>query len=269
MLRDTPTADNPAGQDGREDGGAAAAPVASPSHASPVPATPVLVTLADAAARCRDIASGVGASGFSLLFIAIQGEARRLVPVFDSAFPGLSALSRALSSADAGRLAAAISARAAPLWWRGGGDTDMLCADARFWAQETPNPLSGTPLAGEPGIVFPVARENGRAGAVAFHGAGIALDMEALCDTHARCMSLFVDVARQRPPAGGRAPAMSKREIECLRLTANGLTSDEIAAELGLSVHTANQYLTSSAQKLNAVNRIHAVAKALRAGLID
>jgi DNA-binding CsgD family transcriptional regulator len=62
---------------------------------------------------------------------------------------------------------------------------------------------------------------------------------------------------------------MSKREIECLRLTANGLTSEEIAAELGLSVHTANQYLTSSAQKLNAVNRIHAVAKALRAGLID
>ena len=34
-------------------------------------------------------------------------------------------------------------------------------------------------------------------------------------------------------------------------------------------MHTANQYLTNTAQKLDAVNRMHAVAKALRLGLID
>jgi DNA-binding CsgD family transcriptional regulator len=62
---------------------------------------------------------------------------------------------------------------------------------------------------------------------------------------------------------------MSRRELECLSLTADGQTSEEIAARLGLSVHTANQYLTNSTQKLNAVNRMHAVAKALRMGLID
>ena len=43
----------------------------------------------------------------------------------------------------------------------------------------------------------------------------------------------------------------------------------EIAKRLGLSVHTANQYLANTTQKLNAVNRVHAVAKALRKGLID
>ena len=47
------------------------------------------------------------------------------------------------------------------------------------------------------------------------------------------------------------------------------IASDEIATRLGLSVHTANQYLANTTQKLNAVNRMHAVAKALRAGLFD
>ncbi len=42
----------------------------------------------------------------------------------------------------------------------------------------------------------------------------------------------------------------------------------QIAAMLGLSMHTATQYLTSAAQKLDAVSRTHAVAKALRLGLI-
>jgi DNA-binding CsgD family transcriptional regulator len=64
-------------------------------------------------------------------------------------------------------------------------------------------------------------------------------------------------------------PLISKRELECLKLTANGYTSDEIARLLKLSVHTANQYLSNTTQKLDAVNRMHAVAKALRMGLID
>ena len=61
----------------------------------------------------------------------------------------------------------------------------------------------------------------------------------------------------------------SRCELECLRLTAAGRTSEDIARILGLSVHTANQYLTSAGVKLDAVNRMHAVAKAMRAGLIE
>lgn len=62
---------------------------------------------------------------------------------------------------------------------------------------------------------------------------------------------------------------MTRREIECLKLTAEGRTSEEIAARLGLSVHTANQYLANTGRKLNAVNRMQAVAKALRARIIE
>ena len=48
-----------------------------------------------------------------------------------------------------------------------------------------------------------------------------------------------------------------------------GKTSGEIAAILKLSGHTVNHYLSAACQKLGAVNRTHAVSKALRAGLIE
>ncbi|MEQ9248232.1 MAG: helix-turn-helix transcriptional regulator, partial [Nitratireductor sp.] len=87
---------------------------------------------------------------------------------------------------------------------------------------------------------------------------------------HSRCHALFTRFLEHDPlPGGTSGPAISRRELQCLKLTANGLTSDEIAKRLGLSVHTANQYLANTTQKLNAVNRVHAVAKALRKGLID
>lgn len=62
--------------------------------------------------------------------------------------------------------------------------------------------------------------------------------------------------------------ALSARERECLSWTAEGKTSEEIAIILELSVHTVNHYLTSAARKLNAVNRLHAVARAIRIGLL-
>ncbi len=95
------------------------------------------------------------------------------------------------------------------------------------------------------------------------------IDEAGLCDAHARCFALFGEVARQRLQDCAKVLPVSKREIECLRLTANGMTSEDIASSLGLSEHPAHQYLTNSTHKLNAVNRIHAVAKALRSGLID
>ena len=89
----------------------------------------------------------------------------------------------------------------------------------------------------------------------------------SLHDLHGRCFALFEAVARIGLGRPDELPAMSRRELECLKLTSRGHTSEEIAKLLKLSVHTANQYLTQTTQKLNAVNRMHAVAKALRLGL--
>ncbi len=260
MLRETTT--NDAGHHGQND--ATAWAESDERHAG----RPAVATLGDAALRCHEMADRIGAAGFSVFFVAAKGETRRLAPVFDSSYPGISALSRALSSPAIDRLARQLSIGSMPVWWRS-GDAAILGADCHVWAHEAANPLAGTALADHPGIVFPVGQENGHTGAIAFYGAGIRLVAHDLCETHAGCFALFAEVASQRAPGGAQLPSISKREIECLRLTANGFTSEEIAVELGLSVHTANQYLTSSAHKLNAVSRIHAVAKALRTGLID
>ena len=83
------------------------------------------------------------------------------------------------------------------------------------------------------------------------------------------CYEVFASVAVLRTGSASSASAVSKRELECLKLTAAGRTSEDIARILGLSVHTANQYLTSAGAKLDAVNRMQAVAKAIRLGLIE
>lgn len=218
----------------------------------------------DALGACRRLALGIGASGFSLLLSAANSESRRLAPVFDSEFPGLSPVSRQISGRPAEGFARLAAESVMPLWWRQAGEAPLNCAKARRWAREVESPLSGVA-----GVAFPVAAEGGRSGLFVFTGEAMALAEDSLCDTHARCFALFADVVRQRFQESTRTPQVSKREIECLRLTANGMTSEDIATALGLSVHTANQYLTNSTHKLNAVNRIHAVAKALRSGLID
>lgn len=62
---------------------------------------------------------------------------------------------------------------------------------------------------------------------------------------------------------------LSKRERECLLWCANGKSSYEISRILTLSEHTVNRYLGMVCDKLDAVNRPHAVSKAIKLGLID
>lgn len=214
---------------------------------------------------CRDLAQMIGASSFSLFFTVSKGKTNQLTPAFDNSFPGLSPLTTSFADDFAQQAATA----AMPLWWCACQAGCFLEAEARNWATRITNPMTDAAMADSRGIAFPVVQKHGCAGVVVFSGDDLVLDQQLLCEIHACCHTLFAEVARQRPLASALTPSMSKREIECLRLTANGLTSDNIATRLGLSIHTANQYLTGAAQKLNAVNRIHAVAKALRLGLID
>ena len=61
---------------------------------------------------------------------------------------------------------------------------------------------------------------------------------------------------------------LDRNEIEALSLFANGKSADEIAAALKVSQGMAHHYLRVAARKLGARNRVHAVAIAVRDGLV-
>jgi DNA-binding CsgD family transcriptional regulator len=213
----------------------------------------------------RQAAQEAGAEGFSLFTVSCAADDRPVTPLMDSAYPRMSKRTELLALLLGDRFARRAKATTQPCWWA--GDDDWLIAASLtrcLWAERVPAP-DGMPAA----LVLPLVDENNHASVVVLWGNRIALSMPALADMQARCLSLFARLVRLQPQPARAAPPISRRELECLRLTANGQTSEEIAATLGLSVHTANQYLTNSTQKLNAMNRMHAVAKALRLGLIE
>lgn len=61
---------------------------------------------------------------------------------------------------------------------------------------------------------------------------------------------------------------ITPRQLQVLRLYANGLTSIEIAAELAISVRTVEQHLQGARRDLDAKNSVHAVALAMQKGII-
>ena len=61
---------------------------------------------------------------------------------------------------------------------------------------------------------------------------------------------------------------LDDKELEVLRLFANGRTADEMAIALDLSKSVAQHYLRVAARKLGARNRVHAVAIAVELGLV-
>jgi len=232
---------------------------------SPGPEAHRTTTIPDAVRRCRWIAVDINASSFTLLFARGSGEQPALVPCFDSQYPGMSAETKAVSGGDCFGLVRHAAASSVPCWWDDAPGTISSASLALLGWPSRIAPL----VPGTAGLALPVQAPRGRTGVVLFLGDEIALAPDGLFDIHARCFSLFEAVARISPGENASLPSLSKRELECLKLTANGYTSDEIARLLKLSVHTANQYLSNSTQKLNAVNRMHAVAKALRTGLIE
>lgn len=66
----------------------------------------------------------------------------------------------------------------------------------------------------------------------------------------------------------GEAPGLSKREVEVLRLVAQGLSNAEIAARLFLSEHTVHRHVNSILRKLDLPSRTSAAAHAFRHGIL-
>jgi DNA-binding NarL/FixJ family response regulator len=68
--------------------------------------------------------------------------------------------------------------------------------------------------------------------------------------------------------AAAHLPALTQRERDVLRLLADGLTNEEIGAQLFISPETVRTHIRKAMAKLEADTRTQAVATALRQSLI-
>ncbi len=69
-------------------------------------------------------------------------------------------------------------------------------------------------------------------------------------------------------PASAAPAALTPRELDVLRLVAEGDANKEIAWKLGISEHTAKFHVASILGKLNAGSRTEAVTIGIRRGLV-
>jgi NarL family two-component system response regulator LiaR len=95
--------------------------------------------------------------------------------------------------------------------------------------------------------------------------------IRAIRDVHQGELALHPVVARkmlqdQQPAADADNP-LTDRELEVLKLMAQGLDNHDIAAQLVISLPTVRSHVTNILTKLNLSNRTQAVLYALREGI--
>ncbi len=79
------------------------------------------------------------------------------------------------------------------------------------------------------------------------------------------------DVFRCAPPtplAAGPLTMLTRRELEILRLLAEGLSNSAVAQRLGISLYTVRNHVQNILNKLVIENKAQAVAYAFRSGLL-
>jgi DNA-binding CsgD family transcriptional regulator len=61
---------------------------------------------------------------------------------------------------------------------------------------------------------------------------------------------------------------LTERQIDVLRMASEGLTTPEIAAQLGVSPRTVDTHREHALAELGARNMVHAVALGLKEGIL-
>lgn len=148
-----------------------------------------------------------------------------------------------------------------PLKWRPVGDADMSQTSClRLHAD-----LGGVDGEELHVVPFDIVDPSRRG-----YGFALAGDAGGNADELARGMQLFDAHLARRRSAANLPPRvdLSRRELAVLQNCAYGMKSDANAAAEGISPHTVKDYLERARIKLEARTLTHAVALALRAGLI-
>lgn len=119
------------------------------------------------------------------------------------------------------------------------------------------------------GLYIPVHDVRGQRGAIGFGGNRGPVTPQEMRELTFLAGFLFGRLCEIVGRRGRKSGPLSRREIECLNWAAAGKTTTEMARILDLSEYTVNHYLSRATRKLNSVNRVQTIAKALRAGLIN
>jgi len=114
------------------------------------------------------------------------------------------------------------------------------------------------------GFVIPVTTLDHRTAALSFGGA-----RDDLSNSDRSSLTFLANFAighwlYLRRPIPARTKPLSPREFDCLLWAGEGKTDWEISVILGISRSTVTKHITSAREKLNAVNKPHAIAIAMR-----
>lgn len=125
------------------------------------------------------------------------------------------------------------------------------------------------------GLAIPLASPRGSA-IVAFDSSTSPVDAarrRAMIDRldDAMWLARAIHACRHTPvehavPAASAPERLTERERSCLALSANGLTSRDIAGKLGIASRTVDFHIGNALAKLSALNRHEAIAKAISRG---
>lgn len=80
--------------------------------------------------------------------------------------------------------------------------------------------------------------------------------------------AMLQEVQKMGRPVEQAEPVITKREEEVLQLVADGLSTQEVAERLYISLKTVKNHLASIYQKLDSRDRTQAVVRAVRMGII-
>lgn len=227
--------------------------------------SPKVARGSDFTTRLQVMQAIVGAEHFAVLRVSGYGlpSARKLTVSLHNWAHDADGNASELLDAYGPAMLAHLETSMLPLLWEGLGDNQFTESAVGPFTTRLPARL--LPWSG---MAFPVRLGTHGNGYVLFMGAFTAPSSDLIVDMHMKSCQMFVDMLAGEEKKLTPARSLSDRELACLQMAGDGCISEAIAEKMGLSVHTVNAYLGTATTKLDAVNRIQAIAKAIRLGYI-
>lgn len=218
-------------------------------------------------ARLQAMQKQINAKHFAVLRLNGNGlpASRKLTCVLDNWGAATESMAHELVHAYGDELLQHLEVSLLPVMWNGTGERQV--AETPDFGRFT-HRLAAR-LLPYSGAALPVRLGAQGNGYIVFTGSYIDLSSEVIIDLHGRSCQIMTDLLAADERRMLPAESLSDREIGCLQMAGDGYISEEIAEKMGLSVHTVNAYLGAATTKLDSVNRIQAIAKAIRLGYIS